>query len=179
MVKDAIDRESIRAELAATREAFHDLANQLTPDDWKRKTTNPAWHIGDLMYHLVASLELLPREVAHARKGKGLYNLPRFLLDPLNAWSTHLGARKETSATVIQRYDQAYATAIEVLDQVKANDWRLGAKFWSEGFLDIEGLFRSQTRHLAEHGPVIREALSRNSRSTHFEETSPQPQVAR
>jgi hypothetical protein len=179
MANHTIDRESIRSEFAVTRAAFHDLMSQVGPGDLKRTTGNSAWNIGDLLYHLVSSLELLPREVAKARKGKGMYNLPHRLLDPLNAWSTRLGARRETPATLIQRYERAYAASIDVLDQVRDDEWRSGGNFWGEGFLDIEGLFRAQTLHLAEHGPVIREALSGQARSPNAEERSHLPQGVR
>lgn len=177
MGEEEVDRESIRAELRATHAAFHDLVDQLAPADWDRKTGNPAWTVGDLLYHLVSSLELLPREVAHARKGKGLYNLPRFLLDPLNAWSTRWGARGVSLATVTGRYDRAHAAALQALDQVRHDEWRCGARFWGEGFLDIEGLFHAQSRHFAEHSPAILETLSQDTRFSSFTETHPLPKA--
>lgn len=159
MVTAPVDREAIRAELAATRTAFHDLVDTLSPEDWGRSTNNPAWTVGHLLDHLVSSLELLPREVAHARQGKGMYNLPPFLRDRLSAWLTRWSARRESLSTVAQRYDQAYAAALQALDQVQDDEWQRGAQFWGEGFLDIEGLFRAQARHFAEHSADIAAAL--------------------
>jgi uncharacterized protein (TIGR03083 family) len=155
-----VDRDAIRAELAATRAAFHDLVGTLSPDDWRRPTRNPAWSVGDLLHHLVASLELLPREVSLARQGKGMYNLPRFVLDPLSAWITRWEARRQSLDSVAQRYDEAYAAAMRILGEVRDDEWGHGARFWGEGFKDIEALFRSQARHFAEHGGDIAAALA-------------------
>jgi hypothetical protein len=153
------DRESIRAELAATRDVFHQLLDGFSAADWRRPTANPAWTVGDLLHHLVSSLELLPAEVAHARQGKGMYNLPPFLRDPLNATITRLGARRQSLPLIAQRYDVAYAAALRTLDEVQDDEWRRGARFWGEGFLDIEGLFRAQAHHFAEHGSALAAAL--------------------
>ena len=39
-------REEIRAELEATREAYHALLESLSEEDWKRASGNPAWTVG-------------------------------------------------------------------------------------------------------------------------------------
>ncbi len=161
-----VDRESIRAELAATRITFTNLVESLSAEDWDRPTSNPSWTVGNLLHHIVSSLELVPLEVEHARQGKGLYNLPRFVRDPLSAWLTRWETRHESLGTVAARYEKAYEAALGTLDQVREDEWRLGAEFWGEGFLDIEGLLRSQARHFAEHSSDIAAGLSRESRDT-------------
>lgn len=144
-------REELRAELAATRVAFRDLVSRLSDADWRRKTSNPAWTVGNLLHHLVWSLEVLPSEVASARRGKGMFNLPPMVRDPLSAAYTRFGTRGQSLPTILRRYEAAYAAALRALDGVGDDEWRRGAPFWGEGFIDIEGLFRAQVRHLAEH----------------------------
>ena len=157
-------REEIRAELAATRAAFLDLLAGLSDADWRRATSNPAWDVRDLLHHLVWSLEQLPREVESARRGKGMFNLPPSLRNPLSAAYTRLGARRQSRATIARRYDDAYAAALRTLDQVGDDEWRRGAPFWGEGFIDIEGLFRAQAHHLVEHRNDIAAALEADER---------------
>lgn len=154
-------REEIRAELSATRAAFHELLNGLSAADWRRKTSNPAWTVGNLLHHLVWSLEMLPREVASARRGKGMFNLPPAVRDPLSAAYMRLGTRGQSLPTIRRRYDAALAAALRALDEVRDDEWRRGAPFWGEGFIDIEGLFRAQARHLAEHRQDIVASLPR------------------
>ena len=46
------------------------IGRGLSNADCRRKTGNRAWTIGDLLHHLVWSLELLPSEVASARRAR-------------------------------------------------------------------------------------------------------------
>ena len=171
MAQDVVDRanrpperETIRAELAATRAAFHHLLDGLTDDDLRRRSGNPAWTVGAVLAHLVSSLALLPREVAAARRGKGMYNFPPFLRDRLNATATRLGGHGQTVQRLRRRYDAAYEAALRTLDGVRDDEFGRGARFWSEGFRDIAGLYRAQAHHLAEHGDDVRRVLPRRAR---------------
>lgn len=159
-------REEIRAELATTRAAFLALLGTLSDADWRRPTSNPAWHVGHLLHHLVWSLEQLPREVASARRGKGMFNFPHWLRDPLSALVTRLGTRGQSLTTIARRYDTAYAATIRTLDTIRDDEWHLGAPFWGEGHITIEGLLRSQTHHLTEHRQDILTALQHPQKAT-------------
>ena len=135
------DRHAIRERLSSTRAGFQALLDGLTDDDLRHPSGNPAWTIGAVLTHLVWSLELLPREVAGARQGKGMYNFPPLVRDALNAWATRLGARGQTLESLRRRYDAAFAAALATLDGVAEGEFQLGARFWSEGFRDIAGLY--------------------------------------
>jgi uncharacterized protein (TIGR03083 family) len=159
-------REEIRAELEATRAALLELLASLSDADWRRPTSNPAWAVGDLLHHLVWSLEQLPREVASARRGKGMFNLPPFLRDRLSALYTRFGARQQSLPTIALRYDAAYTAVMQTLEEVRDDEWQRGAPFWGEGFISIEGLFRAQAHHLAEHRRDILAAVQRTATVT-------------
>jgi hypothetical protein len=146
---------SCRAELAAMQAAVQQLLAAVSDADWRRRSANPAWTVGEVLAHLTWSLEQLPREVERARRGRGMYNLPPILLGPLNVLATRLYARRHTRQTIARRYDAAYAAALRTLEGVGDNEWRCGAPFWGEGFHDIEALFRAPARHLAEHAGDI------------------------
>jgi hypothetical protein len=163
-------REALREHLTSTQMDFHVLLDGLTNADLGRRSGNPAWTVGAVLTHLVWGLELLPREVASARKSRGMYNLPPILRDVLNAWVTRLAARGQTLESLRQRYDAAFAAAIATLDGVGDNEWQLGARFWSEGFRDIAGLYAGPVDHLAEHAGDVRRAVPRFTdvaRTTH------------
>jgi hypothetical protein len=154
-------RQAIREQLASTRASFHALLDGLTDDDLRCRSGNLAWTVGAVLTHVVWSLELLPREVASAREGKGMFNMPPLLRDVLNAWATRLAGRGQTLASLRQRYDAAYAAALATLDGIHDDEFQLGAHFWSEGFRDIAGLYAGQVDHLAEHGDDVRCVLPR------------------
>ncbi len=153
------DRHAIRDRLISTQAAFHALLEGLTEDDLRRPSRNPAWTVGAVMTHLVWSLELLPREVASARQGKGMFNFPPIVRDWLNAQLTRLGGRGQTRHTLRRRYDAALAAALATLDGVRDDEFQLGARFWSEGFRDIAGLYAGPADHLAEHGDDVRQVV--------------------
>jgi hypothetical protein len=153
------DRQAVRERLTATRVGFHALLDGFTDDDLRRPSANPAWSVGAVLSHLVWSLELLSREVASARKGKGMFNLPPLLRDWLNMQLTRFGARGQTLSTLRRRYDAAFTAALATLDEVRDGEFDLGAQFWSKGFRDIAGLFQAQVDHFAEHGDDVRRVV--------------------
>lgn len=101
--------------------------------------------------------------VAFARRGRGMYNFPKAIRDPLNALLTKHGGRGQTLETVRQRYEAAYAAAVDALEAVDDQTLSAGANFWGEGFFDIAGLYSAQADHLAEHADDVRLAVAHRS----------------
>jgi hypothetical protein len=128
-----ITREAIRGELAASRLASPDLFGTLSQANRRQPTRNPAWS-ATCCTTSVASLELLPREVARARQGKGLYTLPRFMRDSLSSRLTRWEARRQSLTTITRRYDEPYAAVLRTIDEVRDDELRRSARFWGEGF---------------------------------------------
>lgn len=152
-------RTELEPLLARTRESFLALLDGVSDGDLRRPSGNPAWTIGAVLYHLVWSLEALPKEVARARRGKGMYNFPRIIRDPASAMIARRGARGQTVNGLRESYEAAYAAALRTLETLTDEDLSLGARFWGEGFFDIWSLYAAQADHLAEHGGHVREGL--------------------
>lgn len=150
-IQVSVDRAALRAELAATRTAFHAFLNALSADQWRQKSPNSAWTMAEVALHLTWALEQLPAEVASARQGKGMFNFPEWLGAPLSYWYTRWLARNATPAALGQRYDAAMTAVIQSLDAVQESDWGLGAPFYGHGFYTIAELFHTPAAHLAEH----------------------------
>ncbi len=145
------DKEALRAELEATRAAFHALASALSEDQWRRKSPTTAWTTGEVLVHLTWSLGYLPKEIAQARRGKGMFNYPKWLADPASYWLTRWSARKATPATVRQRYDAAMDAVLRALAEVQESDWERGARFYGEGYYTIADLLHTPAQHFAHH----------------------------
>jgi DinB superfamily len=145
------DREALRSELEATRCAFHALVESLFDERWHQQGPASAWTVGEVLVHLTWALEQLPKEVASARRGKGMFNFPKWLSDPLSYWLTRWTARNATREQVVRQYDQAMAAVIRTLDEVKESDWALGAHFYGHGFYTVADLFHTPAQHFAEH----------------------------
>lgn len=146
-----MDRAMLRAELEATRSTFRTLLDAVGGSRWHEKSPTTDWTLGEVMLHLTWSLEYLPQEVEHARRGKGMFNMPDWLGNPLSYWYVRLLARNCTPASIWQRYDKAMDNVLDTLATVPDSDWELGAKFYGHGFYSVADLFHTPAQHLAEH----------------------------
>ena len=154
-----VDRAAIRAELEQTRRAYRDLLGSLTAAEWRRKSGNPAWTVGQLMWHLASNVAFSAEGAKRSRQGKG-FNIPSVIADPLNTLMTRFGARKATKASVAQQYDAGHEKLLAALDATTEADWKKGAKFFGR-FVTVEGQFRSVKEHFDEHNADIQKVLRR------------------
>lgn len=145
------DRTALRAELEATRAAFHRLLDSASGERWHDKSPTCAWTVGEVLVHLTWALEYLPQEVEMARQGKGMFNMPKWIADPGSYWIIRWQARKADPETLRHRYDAAMDAAIAALETVPDGDWGLGARFYGEGFYTVADLFETPGHHLVHH----------------------------
>lgn len=153
------DREAVRAELEATRTAFHDLLKSLSPEDWKKKSGNPAWSVGQLMWHIPWATGYVPRVVNACRQGKG-FNPPAWLMDPVNVLITRVGSRGATSKSVAAKYDAVHAAIIACLEGVQDGEWQMSVRSFGERYT-VESAFHGAAGHFREHEADIRKGLGR------------------
>lgn len=147
----AIDREALRAELEATRAVFHDHLNAVSGEHWRQKCPGSDWSVAEVFVHLVWAIEYLPKEIEAARQGKGMFNMPKWLADPLSYWMIRFMARGCTPSSLQERYDAAIAATLEQLETLPDSDWSLGADFYGHGFYTVADLFHTPAEHLTEH----------------------------
>ncbi len=107
--------------------------------------------MAEVFVHLTWALEQLPREVESARRGKGMFNMPKRLSDFFSYWYIRWTARSAKREPVGRRYDAAIAASLRALDGVKDDEWALGADFYGHGFHTIADLFRVPGQHITEH----------------------------
>src|SRR5712692_7104475 len=143
------DRAAIRADLEATRNAYDTLLGSLSEDDWKRKSANAAWRVGQLMWHTAWAAGYFPGSVDRCRKGKGM-NPPMWLANPMNTVITRIGSRGATPKSVRAKYDAAHAALLECLDGVRDNDWQNGVKSFGS-YNTVESTFHAVSEHFKEH----------------------------
>lgn len=156
--------EQIRAELEATRAAFHALIGELADEDWDRPSGNPAWTIGQVAFHMTLAPRMLPADVRLIRRGWRIPSPPAFLFNRLNVLLTRLGARRVTRQTVGAKYDEAHAVALGALETIGEDEWDKGLDYpgWDpqlSGHVTLELLFRYLKVHFEGHAEEIRAGL--------------------
>lgn len=144
------DRDKLRADLEATRAAFHKLL-ETAEARWHAPSGTSAWTVGEVLVHLTGALEYLPQEVERARQSKGMFNLPKWIADPASFWLTRREARRSDPQSLRRRYDTAMDAALAALETVPDSDWGLGARFYGHGFYTVADLFATPGEHLTEH----------------------------
>lgn len=154
-----VSHEDIRAELEATRSAFHDLLNSLSDDDLKGKGPEVAWTVKELLTHLIVVLSNTPQIAESARRGKGMYNFPPAIGHRISRLITSRKARGQNRQSLARQYDSAHEATLKVLEQVREDEWSRGARFFGEGFSTVESVFRYPIRHFQEHMAHIRHIL--------------------
>ena len=121
--------DQIRAELQATRSAYHTLVDSLADKDLEKRSGNPAWTIRQLLFHMTLAPRLLPNDVRLIRKRARVPKLPAFLFNRLNVIVTRIGARKLTRQSAREKYDAAHAVALDVLETIDEHEWRQGIDY--------------------------------------------------
>ena len=147
----SVDRALLRAELEATRQTFRQIVESLPAERWRQPSPSSAWTVGEVLVHLTWAIEYLPREVEQARLGKGMFNMPKWLGDPLSYWYVRWLARGAAPDAIGRRYDDAMDATLRTLDAIGEDEWTRGADFYGEGFHTVADLFREPAKHLAEH----------------------------
>src|SRR5689334_14250055 len=96
------DRAALQAGLEDTRACFHGLLESVSGAAWRQKSPGSAWSTAEVFMHLIWALEYLPQEVARARQGRGMFNWPKWLADPLSYWYIRRVARNSTPQSIRQ-----------------------------------------------------------------------------
>jgi uncharacterized protein (TIGR03083 family) len=158
-------RDEIRAELEATREAYHELLDSLSDEDWQKPSGNPAWTVGQLLYHMTVAPRMLPADVGLIRRGGWMPNLPAFVFNWTNVLMTRWGARKESLDSVGELYDAAHDRVLGVLETIQEGEWSLGKEYpdWDpllSGYVTLVRLFRYLAIHFEVHAEQVRQGLA-------------------
>ena len=154
-----VSKEALVAELEQTREDFHQLLSSLTPEDMKQKSANPAWTVGQLMYHLAWGIGYAPPGIRRMQKEKD-FNFPRPLLNLMNPWMTRWGAWRTRPEDLARKYDKSHEETLAVLSEVGDDEWGKSAKVIGE-LETMEQACRMPITHFREHQADILKGLGR------------------
>lgn len=155
----APSKAAIRAEIEDTQRAFHELMASLSPEDWQRPSANPAWRVGQLMWHIAWAAPYFERGVDQCLKGRAT-NPPRWLFNAINPFITRLGSRGAKPESVREKWDEAVAGLLARLETIEDGDWLKSVETMGQRST-VESSFHSLTTHYKEHEADILKGLGR------------------
>ena len=164
-------KTAIQNKLEATRAAFHTLLYKIPEGAWEQPSRNPAWNIREMAYHITIAVSMLPQDIALLRRGGFLARLakiPPSLFNWFNERLTRRAARQQTRDSIAQRYDEAHAHVLQLLDTIQEDEWQLAAEYpalnvyMPGGQHTIAMMFDYLNLHFEEHAADIESVLSQS-----------------
>lgn len=161
-------RDAIRAELEATRTAFHKLLALFSESDLRRQSRNRGWTNGEILPHMTFGFIILNALLPMARLwGRFPRWTSKIFASTLNAFTTPfnsinaLRARLQARVFMHQRigrdYDRVRYSLMRQLEGIKADEWERGMHYptrWDPNFRDfmtIHELFHYPITHFNFH----------------------------
>jgi hypothetical protein len=156
------DLATIRADMEATRMAYHRLLDTLSDAEMQRPCAISTWTIQEVLCHMALLIEqAVPMMVKQARKGK---SMPKLLDTRFGHWMNYQmavrAARKATRASIAQRYDAAHSNLLQLLENVRESEWVLPTAYPDGRALTMETVFHVPTEHFELHAAWIRQTLN-------------------
>lgn len=168
-------KEELANELETTRQNFHHLLDSIPEALYVHPSENPAWTIGDVLYHLTLGSPAIRFEIWMIRHASGIYQLLlndtiSRLFNRINALFARRGQRV-TRQRLIKAYEAGHAGLVSSLRRMQAEDFARSVNypeaFISElaGVATIERLFRYIKLHFDIHAGQIRASTALRSGS--------------
>ena len=163
-VPPAPDRAALRADLDATRAAFHALLRSLSDTDLARPSSETDWTVKEELWHVAYAVGYLRGGIVRAQRGaaRGAPPIPIWLRDWISLRLVRYQARRATRADLARFYDRQHARLLATLAATRPPDWSRRVKMFGEQERPLEGLFRRPITHFAEHAAQIRQSVKRN-----------------
>ncbi len=162
-------KEELIAELESTRREYVRLVESIPMESYGLPSGNPAWTIGDILYHITLGPPAILTEIWMIR------HTPWFLGTFLNNWTSRpfnwgnaLFARYRVRITprlLIQAYERGHAGLVTSVQRMPEKDFdksvRYPEAFVTElaGVVTVERLFRYIKKHFEIHASQIRERM--------------------
>ena len=158
------------AEIEETQRQFH-LLLQRIPDaafDWP--SSNPAWTIGEVLYHMSLAPRFMVADVKIILERPLLLKwlpklFPERLFHWLNAHLTRYGARHLNRQSLADEYNKAHTTVLQTLNSLSESELQKKARYpnWDPllaGDVSMAYLFGYVKRHFDSHAAEIEQILA-------------------
>jgi len=162
-------RDELHQEIEGTRTAFHQLLATIPDEALSRPSDNPAWTIGEVLYHMSLAPRLMVADVSMITGEHKSYQLvpkliPQALFDWVNKVYTRSQGRNLSRSELADAYDQATAKILQTLASVQDEDFQKSAIYpgWDpllSGEVTLVQLFHYVKAHFELHEQQIRNLI--------------------
>ena len=157
----------LEQQLEDTHKRFIALVESIPETDYDLPTDNPAWKVGDILFHITLGPRALALEIWLTIHVRGMYNFamrhfPSRLFNSVNAWFGSGRSERVNRQVLLKAYGQAHAVIKSELrrareeDLVKTAVYPLDYVSDLKGEVSVERLFRYVTGHFEEHEAALR-----------------------
>jgi DinB superfamily len=165
--------EDLRATLESARSTFHALVDALSEEDLRRRSNNPGWTNGQVLFHMAFGFILLPSLVriirfwalfprSFSRPFAAVLDASTPVFNWVNGLGPRGGARIYRGKALARKYDRTHARIPRILGSTRPQDMALGMHYprrWDplfDGYITLERLFRYPAAHLQSHVGELR-----------------------
>jgi hypothetical protein len=156
----------LEQEMEETRKQFLALLDSIPESDYNLPTNNPAWSVGDMLYHVTLGPQALSFEIWMIIHARGLFQFtmryfPSKLFNRINARFSRRG-NKITCATLINLYEAGHTKVIASLRKTREEDLQKSIIYPADleamlaGKTSVERLFHYVKDHFEAHRNSIR-----------------------
>ena len=162
-------REEVARELETTRQDFHHLLDSVPEASYHHPSLNPAWTIGDVLYHITLGPPALRFEIWMIRHAHGLFqlamnDLTSNIFNRVNAVFARR-PKRITRQSLLKAYEAGHAGMMSSLKRTREDEFqksiRYPKSFVAElaGEVTVESLFRYVRGHFEIHAEQIKIAI--------------------
>lgn len=165
-------RQAVRTDLVAARAEFHRLFDALVDDDWRRRSHNPGWTNGEILFHVALGFFLLPillplmRLFGRFPRGvsrtfAAALNLVTDPFNLVNGLGPRVGGRVLRRRSLGRLYDGALARVLRMVDTMPDDAWQRGMDYpnrWDavfQPYMTVEDLLRYPIVHMRFHADQL------------------------
>lgn len=162
-------REELYQEIGDTKVEFHKLFNSILTKTYNLPSDNPAWTVGEVLYHTSIAPKMLSRDVKMITGQSWVYRLipiimPKQLFHWLNKILTQYGTRNASPEFLALEYDNAHQATLKALTEVNETDFNKHIQYpgWDpllSGEVTRERLFRYIKVHFDSHANQLRQIV--------------------
>jgi uncharacterized damage-inducible protein DinB len=162
-------REELHDEIEATRARFHALLGRVPDDALTAPSDNPAWTIGEVLFHMSVAPRLMVADVGAIRAHPAIVGvvariIPQAAFDLWNRVYTREAGRRKDRTALARAYDTATDRIVATLDALEEADLSRSAVYpgWDPllaGEVTLERLFHYVRDHFDAHEAQLRDRI--------------------